>query len=241
MNTQISDLLRTIPKKKILDVLNQVQKSCEVCTKESRGLNNCCEACRVKMEAYRRYANSNIPIRYWFLNMKKDFSGSKILLDKYNEIVNDINLSYANGICICFAGMHGVGKTLTSTNILKKAAERGFSSLFVTLGDVVDNIVSPNSDKAAIRYELLTVDFLVIDEFDSRYMTSDSAAELYGKILENIIRTRVQNMLPIILCTNSPNVIESFSGPIRQSIESLMNYIKIIPVVGDDYRRIEKK
>ena len=91
------------------------------------------------------------------------------------------------------------------------------------------------------RQKLLEADFLAIDEFDSRHMGSDAASELYGRILENVFRTRVQNKLPIIMCTNSPNVIESFSGSLKQSIESLMNYTETVPIIGKDFRKTQAK
>jgi DNA replication protein DnaC len=170
-----------------------------------------------------------------------DFLGDKILLEKYTEVTQDLKISYQQGISLAFAGSHGLGKTLVSTNILKRAVEKGYSGLYVTLNDIIAcTINSISEDRGLARRALLTVDFLVIDEVDPRHIGSDQAADLFGRILEDIFRTRAQNKMPIFMCTNSPKIIDSFTGPIKQSIESLMNYVKIVTVLGKDYRKIEK-
>ena len=96
--------------------------------------------------------------------------------------------------------------------------------------------VSHDSEKFKARKELMTVDFLVIDEFDGRHMSAGASADLFGRQLESIFRRRIENSLPIFLSTNSPNVIDSFEGPIKQSIKSLMSSAKFIPVLGKDFR-----
>jgi Homing endonuclease len=128
--------------------------------------------------------------------------------------------------------------TMTMTCILKKACQKGYSCLYTTLSDIVSVMTSaPGEDRFLARQELTKVDFLVIDEFDPRFMASDNAADLYARTLESVFRTRGQNKLPTLMCTNSPNVIESFNGPLKASIASLMKgYVKIFPVLGEDVR-----
>lgn len=177
---------------------------------------------------------------YWRLEMNS-FRGDGILKEKYDEITQDLKSAYDRGLSLCFAGSHGLGKTMTCTNILKRAVEKGYSGLYATLNDIVScTINSAPDDRAAARKELLTVDFLVIDEFDPRYMGSESAADLFGRILEDIFRTRAQNKMPTFMCTNSPNPVESFTGPIKQSITSLMNYVAKVTVLGKDFRKEQK-
>lgn len=128
--------------------------------------------------------------------------------------------------------------TMAFCNVLKRAVETGYSGLYVNLGDIVAVMLGRDGDdKSIARRELLLVDFLVIDEFDPRYMANEKASDLFGKILEEIFRTRSQNGLPIMMCTNSPNITESFVGPIKQSITSLMSTVTIIPVLGQDHRK----
>lgn len=227
-----SAALNNVPKRKVQEALAVVEAS-----------NDSLQDKSVKLIALNRYAESNIPMEYWTLKMDRDFTGDPRLLEKYNEYTNDLKHAYLTGNSVCFAGKHGRGKTMTVTCILKKAAQKGFSCLYTTLSDIVSVLTSGNSeDKFLARRELILVDFLVIDEFDSRFMPSENAADLYARSLESIFRTRAQNKLPTLMCTNSPNVIESFNGPLKESIESLMKgYLETFVVTGDDHREAKKR
>lgn len=193
----------------------------------------------VKLTAINRYAESNIPIEYWGLKMDRDFIGDPRLRERYEQYVEDLKVSYVNGTSVCFAGGHGLGKTMTATCILKKACQKGYFCLYTNLSDIVSVLTSGSGeDKFLARRELVLVDFLVIDEFDSRFMPSENAADLYARSLESVFRTRSQNKLPTLMCTNSPNVVESFSGQLKASISSLMSgYLKVFPVFGEDVRK----
>lgn len=234
-----SQALQTIPQRKIVEALEQTIRNCPVCSliptvKIDQGA---CKDCIVRNKAIKRYAEGNIPVRYWFLEMDKSFTGDEILIEKYKEITKDLRKSYQDGVAYCFAGNHGLGKTMANCNILKRAVEKGYSALYVNLSDIVSLVTSPNSeDRNVARRELLLIDYLVIDEFDPRYMPNEKSSELFGKVLEEIFRTRHQNALPILMCTNSPNVVESFSGSIKQSITSLMSCVTMVAVLGKDFR-----
>lgn len=241
MDTRV---LRQIPERKILSILEDTLRHCPICSqnpqvKLDQGL---CPACRTNTLRYQRYAQANIPVLYWNLEMEKDFVGDPILKEKYLEITQDLRKTYNRGLVVNFAGLYGRGKSLTVCNILKRVVEKSMSGLYVTLSDIVHTMLNGDfADKAAARKELLTVDFLAIDEFDPRYMANDKAAELFGKILEEIFRTRSQNVLPIMMCTNSPKVVESFSGPFRDSLDSLFSIVTTVPVLGKDQRLENQK
>jgi DNA replication protein DnaC len=223
-----SRALNNIPAKKLQDKLTTVQDSTD-----TPDVKN------VKLIAYNRYGESNIPLEYWDLKMEKDFVGDPRLKEKYDEYVADIKQSYITGSSICLAGMHGVGKTMAVTCILKKACQKGYSCLYTNLSDIVSVMTQAGGeDKFLARRELVLVDFLVIDEFDPRFMATENAADLYARTLEGVFRTRSSNKQPTLMCTNSPNVVESFSGSLRASIDSLMKgYTKIFPVLGEDIRK----
>lgn len=222
-----SRALNNIPAKKLQDKLEAVKESTE-----APDVKN------LKLIAYNRYYESNIPLEYWDLKMDKDFIGDPRLKQKYDEYILDLKQSYQTASSFCLAGGHGVGKTMTMTCILKKACQKGYSCLYTTLSDIVAVMTqAPGEDKFISRQELNKVDFLVIDEFDPRFMASDNAADLYARSLEGVFRTRGQNKLPTLMCTNSPNVVQSFHGPLQASISSLMKgYVKVFPVLGEDVR-----
>jgi DNA replication protein DnaC len=223
-----SKALNNVPYKKLSEMLETIEES-----------NDDPQAKMIKIIAINRYAESNLPIEYWTLKMEKDFYGDPRLLAKYNEYISDLKSSYINGASICFAGGHGLGKTMTVTCILKKASQKGYSCLYTTLSDIVSAVTSGvGEEKYLARRELAMVDFLAIDEFDSRFMPSENAADLYARSLESVFRTRSQNKLPTLMCTNSPNIVESFGGQLKQSLDSLIKgYLKMFPVFGEDFRK----
>jgi len=130
--------------------------------------------------------------------------------------------------------------TMAITCILKKAVQKGYTCLYTTLSDIVAVLTTGSTeDKYQARRELALVEFLAIDEFDPRFMPSENAADLYARSLESVFRTRSQNKLPTLMGTNSPNPVESFHGPLKVSIDSLMKgYIETFPVFpGKDFRK----
>ncbi len=223
-----SKSLNNIPSKKLEEYLSSISSS----DMDVKAKNLLLMACN-------RYAESNIPIQYWKLKMDEHFKGDPRLLEKYKSYVKDLKESYIQGSSICFGGSHGLGKTMTVSCILKKVSEKGFTGLYTTLSDIVNVLTQASSEeKFLARRELILVDFLVIDEFDSRFMPSENAADLYARNLEAIFRTRAQNKLPTLMCTNSPNIVESFSGALKQSIESLIQgHLETFPVFGEDFRK----
>lgn len=226
---------------------------CKICSqKEIKDLNNIaglglCYNCSYKVIAYNRYYDSNIPIEYWDLNMPTtnddSFKGSKELLKIYLDSISNIKHKYDSGMNFCMSGLHGTGKTTVSVNILKKAVRKGFTALYSTLNEIVSALtLAPNDEKYAAKKELTEVDFLVIDELDARHIgTSEQALDLFGRNFEHILRTRLQNKLPIIIVSNSPNPIETFSGSLKESLSSLMTKLPFIPILGEDIRKMQAK
>ncbi len=236
-----SKALNNVPEEKFHAMLQKTIEDCDVCGKDpSITLNSgLCQNCSIKNRALHLYHESNIPVRYWGLEMERDFDGSATLLQHYRDVAGDLKKTYDQGLNLCFAGKHGLGKTMTMTNILKRAVEAGYSCLYCNLSDIVNLVVSRSSDDNQIaRKELLNVSFLLIDEFDPRYLQSDKAADLFGKTLEEIVRSRTQNCIPILMCSNSINPAEGFIGPIAESVNSLMGMIQVKAIIGGkDFRR----
>jgi DNA replication protein DnaC len=239
-----SSALNNIPKSKLYLKIASFIGACDKCsskdTKGGKALDiGLCDKCRLLSTSYQRYHEANIPVEYWDLKMEKDFKGDSALLEKYKEYTTDLKTPYSNGTSICFAGSYGLGKSMTITCILKRASLKGYSCLYSTLSDIVSVLTSSDSNEKFIaRKELVMVDFLAIDEWDGRYFATDNASDLYARTLESIFRTRSQNKLPTLMATNSPNIVESFHGSLKQSISSLMSgYITIFPVLGTDFRK----
>lgn len=186
------------------------------------------------------YANANIPVLYWTLDLAIEFKGSQELKDFYQLFTTDLLKSYRHGKSYCLAGPNGVGKTMTCTSILKRVIEKSRYGLYLTLSDLVASTKLPIDEAYQIRKELLTIDFLILDEFDPRYIGSDASADFFGRMIEELFRCRLQNCLPTIFCSNSSDPLEGFKGEIKKALKSLMYQVEIIPLAGKDFRK-EKK
>lgn len=218
--------LNNLPEKKIEEKRSSINNEEDFNTK------------RLKLDLLNRFTESNIPLEYWNLKMEKDFTGDPNLLTFYSGYTTDIPSSYQEGRGYVLAGSHGLGKTMTICCILKSCSAKGYTTLYSTLSDIVNVLtLGPNEDKFYARRELISVDFLAIDEWDNRFMANDNVSDLYARVLESIIRTRAQNKMPTLFATNSPNIIEAFSGSLKSSLSSLKNgYIVQVPVFGEDFR-----
>lgn len=180
---------------------------------------------------------ANIPVGYWFLTMEK-FSGSPKLKEITEDYIANLQENYMAGKSVCFAGSQGTGKTMSSICILKAALKKNFTAYYTTASDILSELTD-YKNSSNVRSTLRNVDFLLIDELDSRFFTSDSVKELFSGIYENVFRYRAHNELPTIICTNeTEGILNVFHGAGRQSIDSLNNqYLTIHPVVGKDYRK----
>ena len=214
-------------------------KACKECS-EKNNLDGLCKKCSISIVARNRWYDANIPISFWDIGMS-EFKGPSELLKAYEHIVGNIGSFYDDGVNVCFAGTHGIGKTLTSTNILKFACLKNYSCCYTTFADMISALISsPFDEQYNAKKQLVMSDFLVVDEVDPRHIGKGLAEDLYGRALDNIFRTRSQNKIPSIIITNSPNVIETFSGAIKESLGSLMSKMKVISVRGEDYRKTNK-
>jgi len=238
-----SQALNNLPQRKVNEKILSLVQGCSICSKKNiikieQAYDGLCERCSVMLIAYNRYAESNIQIEYWGLSMD-DFVGSPELKKVYTRITENLPKIYNEGMTLCLAGSHGVGKTMTVSCILKVACEKNYSCLYTTLNDIVNSLIeAPYDDKYLIRRELMGADLLVCDEFDSKYI-SDGSSDLFARSIEPILRGRQQNKVPTFLCSNSPNPTQAFHGAIQQSIESLFYRVKVIPILANDFRKTQ--
>lgn len=170
-----------------------------------------------------------------------EFKGPEIFKKVYSSTVENLQTIYSEGKSFALLGNHGIGKTTVATAILRRMAEKNYNCLYTTLTDMVNIIIeAPFEEKYAAKKELTQVDMLVVDELDSRFFTaSENTADLFGKSLENIIRTRFANRLPNIFISNSPNMLEGFNGQFKASLQSLMSNVKEFAAKGPDFRGLK--
>ena len=221
-----------IPRKKIDSKKKNIIKNCSKCKGSS------CGECKAKSARIERYAYSNIPVEYWEKSFK-EFAGDANFKNIISKKIQDIDKMYDDGKSLMFIGSLGTGKSYSASCILKRAVASGYSGLYVTMADVVANILSSEVDTSKYYKNLVGADFLVIDEFSSHWIfPSEKSEQLFGSSLEFVLRTRFQNQLPTILCSNDNDVDEIFGGFFAKSFRSLRNHhIELYVVGGIDYRR----
>jgi DNA replication protein DnaC len=200
------------------------------------GCKTGCPKCGRQLRFVAQMAEACIPVVYWELKMN-GFSGAENIRTATTDYMSDVKQRYQDGAGICFAGTLGTGKTYGIANILKAALAGDFSAHYCCLADVVAGLTS-SMTRANYSALLLSVDFLAIDEVDSRHISaSEQAQDLFGTSFERILRHRVQNKLPIIMATNNASIEEAFTGQFRRVIESLgTGFVQVVPALGKDYR-----
>jgi DNA replication protein DnaC/primosomal protein DnaI len=187
------------------------------------------------------YAECCIPPIYWPLAFR-DFSGDKKFKELISNIIRDIDSLYDSGGSLIFTGGLGTGKTYAACSILKISLTSGYSSKYTTMATIISSMLSANMDSLQYTNTLIGCDFLVIDEFDSRWIfPSEKAEQMFGSSLEHILRMRFQNGTPTILCSNTADVDSILCGDFGKAFKSLRSkHMEVICVGGKDYRRSNK-
>lgn len=197
-----------------------------------------CQVCFTYCSFIGQMAATGIPVDYWRRKME-DFYGEEKFKKFVMTYIDNLDTEFCNGITLFLVGERGRGKTMAACSILKQALLSGYSAYYTSLSDLVTNIIGIDS---ALRIRVRGYDFIVIDEVDQRFFPTEASMELYGNQLENVLRGRMQNKLPTILCSNSADVNQIFGGEFRKSLKSLgSQFIKIVPAGGKDARENEER
>lgn len=217
-----------------------VIKQCPACS--AKPIKSCsdiaiagvCAKCSQRLVTTNMYCDAGIPLDFWDLGMAA-FPGPPELMTFYRSVALDLSQTYLAGATYCISGTHGVGKSSTIANVLKRALRSGFTASYMTLGDAVDAMT--NSDTSYdCRQQLINADFIALDEFDSRYVSTESSSNLWGRTLESIVRARMQAHTPTFLVSNSPNPLAMFTGALAASLTSLWRKVQTVTVLGPDLR-----
>lgn len=218
--------------KKIELEKKKLVKNCKKCD------GNGCPICFGYCAFVDKMAEAEIPVDYWFRDLK-DFYGEVEFKNEIIKYVNNIDEEFDKGLTLCLIGERGKGKTFAACSILKKSILNDYEVYYTTLSDLVSNIIGPNP---GLKVILKQYDFVVIDEIDSRFFPTQQSMELFGNQLENVLRSRMQNKLPSVLCSNSMDFSNVFDGEFRKSFESLgSQFIKTLSVAGKDARKSKEK
>jgi DNA replication protein DnaC len=148
-------------------------------------------------------------------------------------------IKIAMNIVLC--GPNGVGKSTIAKNIANNAVIKGFTALFVTASQMLNDLASQDGDNALRRkfqsYE--KPDVLIIDEVG--YL---SYSNRHADLLFEIISRRYQKK-PVIITTNKPfsqwNDIFPGAACCVSLIDRLVHQSEIIGIEAESYRLKEAK
>ena len=195
-----------------------------------------CIECKSKCVRLQKYYECNIPSFFWDKSIKK-FAGNKILKSKIQDRLRNIEDWYDEGTSLILVGGLGTGKSYVSCCCLKIAITSDFSALYTSMVEVITKIISEKD--TSFLEKIINIDFLVIDEFDSRWIfPSDRSEQMFSANMEYVLRTRFQNGLPTILCSNTSNIDEVLKGYHSKAFSSLKEkYAETIYIPGGDLRK----
>lgn len=195
-----------------------------------------CNTCKAKSARMMAYTKADIPIEYWDKSWKNFQGSEKFKTRVKSEILERITDVYTNGESFIFKGTLGIGKTYAATVILKMAIVNNYSAFYINMSEIIDYVTRNDTE---IVDKLMETDFLVIDEFDLRWVyPSEQAERLFGQTLERVLRIRFQNQLPTIICSNTVDIETVLGDTFKESIDSLFSkFAKTIVVTGKDFRK----
>lgn len=139
---------------------------------------------------------------------------------------------------IIFYGGTGLGKTHLSLAIANAVINRGYSVVYGTAQNVLNDLQNENFGRTDdLRYyerAVLNCDLLIIDDLGTEFKNSYTVAALY-----NIINSRILSKLPTIISTNfsSNELEEKYDQRITSRI--IGEYSPLL-LVGNDIRYIKR-
>lgn len=144
-----------------------------------------------------------------------------------------------NSKSIIFHGGTGLGKTHLSLAIANVAINRGYSVVYGTAQNILNDLQNENFGRTDnIRYyerAVLNCDLLIIDDLGTEFKSAYTVAELY-----NIINSRILAKLPTIISTNStPQELEEKYDQ-RVTSRIIGEYAPLV-LQGNDIRYIKRK
>ena len=216
--------------KKMSRTIEKIKENCQHC------LGDGCGICSSKIARIKKYNDAGIPNVFWNRNIK-EFYGNEIFKQNIKKYASNIDDWYDSGKSLLLVGSLGTGKSYMASCCLKLAIVKGYSGLYVNMMDIINNIL--NDKSSTILNDILERDFVVIDEFDERWIfPSEKVEQIFSSNMEYIFRNRFQNGLPTIICSNTSEIDNVVKGYHSKAFASLKEkYAEVIFVAGGDLRR----
>jgi len=209
----------------------------QACSCKGKGCFNCGQ----KNQSYFKMANSNIPLKFWDLEIS-DFYGSIKIKNKIEQYITNLAKAYEKGIGLFLQGQNGRGKSMMASLILKAALNQGYTTYMTTLSDAITMFAGSWYDKKTeeqFKYQIISADFLVVDELGKELRSSkkeSNQVDLAETAFNSFFRRRADLYLPTIICSNKR--VEEIEFNYGKSLLALFDeHIIAIRFEGKDYRK----
>lgn len=176
-----------------------------------------------------------------------DFSNDAEALMQVKKYLKKSREVAKEGIGIYLWGSNGTGKSHLMNCSFKELIEKGHKVRIYSMDEIVDKFTSSwysDGDKKELDNVLRNIDFLGIDEFGKNVDKDGNPIylpELVKRVMESVIRFRVQMNRPIWFASNTdPKYVKDVFS---EDIASLLREA-VVPVCvrGEDFRKeIQRK
>lgn len=172
----------------------RLRRACPEC-------KNGCPACSKQMDVFRALAVGKVPLKFWD-SEPTDFDNDKVRTTM-SAYLKNIDHMWRKGWGLYLFGPNGTGKTMLASIVLKEAAKKGYQIHFTSLSEVISRYCDGMYDvdaRARFEEDILRADFLVLDDIDKAYRSSNS--DFMDSAYDYLFRTRANRCLPIITTAN---------------------------------------
>lgn len=192
-----------------------------------------CPYCRRDAQLRQLVERTAIPPRFahcTFETFAVELPEQKTALSACREYAADFQKLYSRGVCMVLRGNVGTGKNHLACAIARQVSEQGYSSLLVTVSEILQRIRStwgrnlPENDGEIID-RFADVNLLILDEVGRQYGTDAEKLDLF-----KVIDARYRAMRPTMVISNlSPVKICDYLGEaaydrLRENDGRLVNF-----------------
>ena len=149
-------------------------------------------------------ARAGVPVKFYEAELDQ-FDKCLPAKKKIESYIRKIDQAFEKGIGLYCCGGQGLGKSFCEAIIAKGALRKGYSVLFTTLSEIINQFGDGFYDKdqrEAYRREVLEVDFLIVDDIDKTLMNTEKSISYIAAAFDQLFRTRSNELLPTIFSSN---------------------------------------